>query len=106
MRINYPETIRKYTDEEILQEVDFINQVGEQEISSATVIVRNVKEEKDFSALALGAEPEITIDGSKVSFFIKDTLPAGKYTARVLAETANEKRNYPFRLWVSDVFAS
>lgn len=103
--MSYPELIKKYESEEILQEVNFVSLIGEENINSVEITVVNSKTELDATDLALSNTPEISIDGTKVSFFIKETLPEGKYIIEVLAITDTVSRAIKLRVWVDNVFS-
>jgi hypothetical protein len=103
--MSYPTLIKKYESEEILQEVNFVSLIGEENINSVEIKVEDDKTGLDVTDLALSETPEITIDGTSVSFFIKETIPSGRYIIEVLAITDTIRRAINLRLWVDNVFS-
>jgi hypothetical protein len=103
--MTYPTLIKKYESEEILQEVNFVSLIGEENINSVEIKVEDDKTGLDVTDLALSESPEITIDGTIVSFFIKETIPSGRYIIEVLAITDTIRRAINLRLWVDNVFS-
>jgi hypothetical protein len=94
--------IKKYTEEEILQVVDF-SLLTQDDLTGVEIRVINLETKKDVSADAIEDDSETT-EGTTASFFLTSSIPQGVYSVLIIGTTETEKHIIEIRLLVNDSF--